>query len=65
MKLSLLAYQAAAAAQEELGSAAADWEYSAEPWEVAGERDSALTGLHLHTHKKNSVTWAKHFELTS
>lgn len=49
MYVSLLAYQVVVADPEELGSSAADWDYSAGPWEVAGRRESEVAGMHLYT----------------
>lgn len=49
MCASLLVYQVVVADPEELGSSAADWDYSAGPWEVAGRRESEMAGMHLYT----------------
>lgn len=43
------AHLAVVGEQVELSSAAADLMDTAGPWEVAGRRDSELTGMHLST----------------
>ena len=53
-------YPAVVAGQEVQGLAVADQKNSAEPWEVAGRRDSEVTGMHLFLGNTHILIWVKY-----